>query len=74
MTLGVERTWRGKGLAKALLATSFNAFGEAGLTHTMIGVDAENPTGAFRLYESVGYEAMYGTTTFEIEVGSAARP
>jgi GNAT superfamily N-acetyltransferase len=73
MTLGVERAWRGKGLAKALLATSFNAFGEAGLTHTMIGVDAENPTGAFRLYESLGYEAKYGTTTFELEVQSSAR-
>jgi hypothetical protein len=39
----------------------------------MIGVDAENPTGAFRLYESLGYEAVYGTTTFELEVESSAR-
>ena len=44
MSLGVKRHMRGKGLAKALLATSFNAFRDAGLTHTMIGVDEANPT------------------------------
>ncbi|HSK06124.1 MAG TPA: GNAT family N-acetyltransferase [Acidimicrobiia bacterium] len=68
MSLGVKRPWRGKGLAKALLATSFNAFREAGLTHTMIGVDAANPSGALGLYESLGYEAIHGTTTFEMQV------
>lgn len=68
MSLGVKRPWRGKGLAKALLATSFNAFRAAGLTHSMIGVDAENPTGAFGLYENLGYEAIHGTTTFELQV------
>jgi mycothiol synthase len=68
MSLGVKRPWRGKGLAKLLLATSFNAFRDADLTHTMIGVDAENPTGAFRLYENLGYQAIQGTTTFELQV------
>ncbi|HSJ84430.1 MAG TPA: GNAT family N-acetyltransferase [Acidimicrobiia bacterium] len=68
MTLAVLRPWRGKGVAKALLATSFVAFRDAGLTHTMIGVDAENPTGAFSLYENLGYEAIHGTTTFELQV------
>jgi GNAT superfamily N-acetyltransferase len=73
MSLGVKRPWRGKGLAKILLATSFNAFRDAGLTHTMIGVDAENPTGAFRLYENLGYEAIHGTTTFELQVTPPTR-
>lgn len=73
MSLGVKRPWRGKGLAKLLLATSFNAFRDAGLTHTMIGVDAENPTGAFRLYENLGYQAIQGTTTFELQVTPPTR-
>jgi len=73
MSLGVKRPWRGKGLAKALLATSFNAFRAAGLTHSMIGVDAENPTGAFGLYENLGYEAIHGTTTFELQVTPPTR-
>jgi GNAT superfamily N-acetyltransferase len=73
MSLGVKRPWRGKGLAKALLATSFNSFRAAGLTHSMIGVDAENPTGAFGLYENLGYEAIHGTTTFELQVTPPTR-
>ena len=74
MSLGVVRPWRGRGLAKALLATSFNAFRDAGLTHTMIGVDAANPTGAFGLYENLGYQAIQGTTTFELQVRPPSRP
>jgi ribosomal protein S18 acetylase RimI-like enzyme len=61
-------------VAKALLANSFDAFRDEGLTHTMIGVDAENPTGAFRLYENLGYEAIHGTTTFELQVNPPPRP
>jgi len=74
MSLGVLRPWRGKRVAKALLATSFDAFRDAGLTHTMIGVDAENPTGAFRLYENLGYEVIHGTTTFELQVNPRPSP
>jgi len=68
MALGVDRAWRGKGLASSLLTTSFNAFVDSGLTHSMIGVDAENPTGAFRLYEKMGYEVLHGTITSELTV------
>ncbi len=67
-SLGVKRAWRSKGVASALLATSFNAFLDAGMTHSMIGADAENPTGAFRLYENMGYEVLQGTITSELEV------
>jgi len=66
--LGVGRKWRGQGIASALLKTSFNAFEEANMTHAAIGVDAENPTGAFGLYESLGFEVAQGTITFEIEL------
>jgi predicted GNAT family acetyltransferase len=64
----VKRASRDKGAASPLLATSFNAFLDAGMTHSMIGVDAENPTGALGLYESMGYEVLHGTITSELEV------
>ncbi len=47
--------WRRRGLAKALLARSLVAAREAGFTSAGLGVDAENPTGALGLYESLGF-------------------
>jgi mycothiol synthase len=53
-TLGTLRDYRGKGLGRALLLTAFAAFYERGVRKVVLGVDAENPTGALELYESVG--------------------
>jgi mycothiol synthase len=52
--LGVRKPWRGQGVGRALLLTAFRVFRARGLTRASLGVDAENPTGATRLYESVG--------------------
>jgi ribosomal protein S18 acetylase RimI-like enzyme len=52
--LGVRKPWRGRGVGRALLLTAFHAFRARGLRRAGLGVDAENPTGATRLYESVG--------------------
>jgi GNAT superfamily N-acetyltransferase len=56
--LGVRRPWRGKGYARALLHHTFREFHRRGLRRVTLGVDAANPTGATRLYESVGMHAM----------------
>lgn len=53
----VGRKWRGKGVAKALIARSFKVVKERGMEEACLGVDAENPTGALRLYESMGFRA-----------------
>ena len=53
-TLGVVRAWRGKGIARALLLHTFAEFYARGVPRVTLGVDAENPTGATKLYESVG--------------------
>jgi len=52
----VGREWRGQGLAKALIARSFKVIKQLGMEEACLGVDAENPTGALRLYESMGFE------------------
>lgn len=70
-SLGVIRGWRGRGLASALIAASLDAFVDAGMTHSMLGVDSDNPTGAFRLYERLGYRVLHGTITSELQVNPA---
>jgi mycothiol synthase len=52
--LGVRRPWRGRGLGRALLLHTFAEFRRRGFDRVTLGVDAESPTGATELYESVG--------------------
>lgn len=53
--VSVRRPWRRRGLASALIADSLRALREAGMTDAALGVDAENPTGALRVYENLGF-------------------
>ena len=52
----VRRPWRRQGLAKALIARSLRLCRERGMDHAALGVDAENPNGAFRLYGAMGFQ------------------
>jgi mycothiol synthase len=52
--LGVRKAWRRRGLGLALLQHAFVEFHRRGSPHVTLGVDAENPTGATRLYERAG--------------------
>ena len=58
----VRRPWRGIGLAKALIAESNRMFKEMGMEETALGVDAENPSGALKLYTSMGYDKVEDKT------------
>jgi len=58
VSLGVRRPWRGHGLGRALLVRSLAVLRDRGMTEACLGVDAENPTGALRLYESVGFRVV----------------
>lgn len=64
-TLGVRRPWRRRGLALALLRHSFADFAARGATRVGLGVDAENTTGAVRLYERAGMRPVRRNDTFE---------
>jgi ribosomal protein S18 acetylase RimI-like enzyme len=63
--LGVRRAWRKRGVASALLCASMRAFKADGLAYAMLGVDTENPTGALRLYERLGFAPDKRFITFE---------
>jgi mycothiol synthase len=53
--VSVRRPWRGRGLARALVSQSLDALRDAGMTSAVLGVDAENPTGALGVYEANGF-------------------
>ena len=56
--LGVRRAWRGRGIARALLATAFVEFQRRGRRGVGLGVDSESQTGANRLYERAGMHTL----------------
>jgi mycothiol synthase len=63
--LAVRTQWRKKGLGKALLQQSFREFFSRDIKIAALGVDADNPTGATRLYEKVGMQVAHKYIEFE---------
>jgi mycothiol synthase len=63
-----RRPWRRRGLARALIGRSLELLRERGMTSAALGVDAENPTGATRLYERVGMRRFWEAVVFEKEL------
>jgi mycothiol synthase len=53
--VSVRRPWRRRGLARAMVAESLRALRDDRMTSAVLGVDAENPTGALGVYESNGF-------------------
>jgi mycothiol synthase len=53
-SLSVRPRWRRRGLALAFLLHAFREFRSRGREHVSLGVDAENTTGAVRLYQRAG--------------------
>jgi mycothiol synthase len=56
--LGTRRGYRKRGLARALLTASLHTLKHAGMDMAKLGVDTQNPNGALRLYESVGFQTV----------------
>ena len=59
------RPWRGQGLGRALLRDAFQKFRDRGERSVGLGVDAENTTGAFHLYEGAGMRPTMGWVMHE---------
>jgi len=64
-SIGVRRSWRRRGVARALIGASIRDLRQRGMTETALVVDTENVSGALRLYEACGYVPESRTTTFE---------
>ncbi len=65
----VRPPWRGRGLASALIARSLQVLKAQGMEEAELGVDAENESAAFRLYESLGYKTFSVDTWFRKAMG-----
>lgn len=55
--LGTRRGYRKLGLGRALLLEGMRRLRQAGMETARLGVVANNPTGALKLYESAGFRA-----------------
>lgn len=56
--VGTRREYRGRGLARSAITEVLRAGQAAGFDRSGLGVDSENPSGASRLYEQLGYRAV----------------
>lgn len=64
--ISVGRQWRGKGVASALIAESIRMFRAMGMDHTHLSVDAENLSGALKLYQNLGYAVDEDQTSYNL--------
>ncbi|MBA8794796.1 ribosomal protein S18 acetylase RimI-like enzyme [Friedmanniella endophytica] len=62
--IGVHRSARGRGVAKALLHTVITDTAARGRNRVALEVDADSPTGADGLYRSLGWETAYRTESW----------
>jgi mycothiol synthase len=69
--LGVISAWRRRGVGGALLRRAFAEFRRRGLTEAGLEVDAGNETGAVRVYERAGLQAVRIYETLEKTIGAA---
>ena len=64
-SVGVRQPWRRQGLGLALIHHAFGEFWRRGERKVGLGVDAENPTGATRLYERAGMHVAFDAVVYE---------
>ena len=62
--VGTLQSHRGSGIASALITMALLGFREDGMEYACLGVDSENPTGANRIYERLGFAPEKRTMAF----------
>ncbi len=67
-SLGVRRPWRGRGLGLALLRHTFGELHKRGKRQAALHADAENITGAMRLYTKAGMHIHRQDDNYEKEL------
>jgi mycothiol synthase len=63
-TIGVRRAWRHQGIASALIGRSLASFAAAGAGDAGLDVDADNPSGAVRVYAALGFRPTESSIIF----------
>lgn len=66
--LSIRRPWRHRGVALALLYHAFGEFYRRGIRKVGLDVDAENLTGATRLYERAGMHVVHQANQYQKEL------
>ncbi|AJT42840.1 GNAT family acetyltransferase [Psychromicrobium lacuslunae] len=66
--LGVRRAYRGRRIAAVLLAEAMQRFSASGMDWAALDVDTENPTGAYGLYERLGYQPHNRSMAYDKEL------
>jgi len=61
----VREQYRGRGLARALLASSFKVLKDHGMDEATLGMEVENPHDPLRLYEGMGFRVVKHFTWYE---------
>jgi len=56
--ISTRREWRRRGIARALIVRSMHMHKANGMTEVALGVDTDNPNGALKLYQSLGYKKL----------------
>jgi mycothiol synthase len=67
-SLGTRRGFRKIGLGRAMLLAGLHRLKAAGVETAILGVDAENQSGAMRLYESVGFHNIRNSISYVKDV------
>jgi mycothiol synthase len=67
-TVGVPPRFRGRGIGEALVRWTFAEFVGRGERRVALGVDAQNETGATRLYERLGMRTLWEAAVWEKEL------
>ena len=63
--IGTLAEYRSKGIATQLITTALAKYREEGMAFAALGVDSANPTGAYRLYESLGFRKWRESVTYQ---------
>jgi ribosomal protein S18 acetylase RimI-like enzyme len=63
--IGTVRSHRRRGIATGLIATAMEAMKKDGMEYAILDVDAENSTGAYSVYEDLGFRQLRAEVALE---------
>lgn len=72
--VSVRRSWRRRGVASALIVAALDALRSAGMTEAALGTDAENVSGAVRVYERLGFRPVWRTVNYRKDFQQPEEP